>query len=134
MICQANECLKVVALECELAVLVCSELGHTVVAMDNLNEDYYSSDIKMEWLNKLHSTEQNSKIEYIHGDVCDRHLLNRTIHGYNIDAVIHLASQESIWDDGAVKQPFHYPLNNIDCFVELLEIIKEEEHRDIHLL
>jgi UDP-glucuronate 4-epimerase len=100
---------------------------HTSSAQD----DHSSSDSSS-------SHSHSSQLHLLQGNVCDRELLNQTITKYNIDMVLHLAatdeevvavSAQGRDDDSRPGRPFDYPLNNQDCFVDLLEVIKHHQHQ-----
>jgi len=58
----------------------------------------------------------------IQGNVCDVGLLRRVIYRYNIKKVIHLAAQAGV--RYSLKNPQAYVKSNVECFVQLLEVLK----------
>ena len=58
----------------------------------------------------------------IEGNVCDIVLMRRIIHKYNIKKVIHLAAQAGV--RYSLKNPQAYVKSNVECFVQLLEVLK----------
>lgn len=58
----------------------------------------------------------------IEGNVCDIRLMRRLIHKYNIKKVIHLAAQAGV--RYSLKNPQAYVKSNVECFVQLLEVLK----------
>jgi nucleoside-diphosphate-sugar epimerase len=114
--------------------------GVKVIGLDNLNTNFYPSALKQDRLAQLmnltshsaHDTTTDDLFTFVEGDVCDRSLLSRLIvpnnAGAGVESIIHMASQEYVRDDGKVTRPFHYPLNNIDCLVDLLEVLKANQN------
>ena len=71
-----------------------------------------------------------------HGDVCDADLVGRILagesggkrwKGLHIQTVLHLAAQAGV--RYSITNPQDYVRNNVECFVELLEVIKDENQR-----
>jgi len=101
------------------------EMGYEVVGLDLLNDQYYTSDMKVKRLSVLDDGKNN--FHFVKGDVCNRSLVNETLTSYGADIVLHLAAQSYERLDGTVSRPFKYPLDNEDCMVDLLELAKHNE-------
>jgi UDP-glucuronate 4-epimerase len=96
-------------------------LGHTVIAYDNLNE-YYSPALKQRRLELL----KQHNIEFVQGDVCDSTTVQSLLVDHKIDRIVHLAAQAGV--RYSLDHPMEYTKNNIDCFVKLLEVVKDVEY------
>ncbi len=90
----------------------------TVIGIDNFN-DYYSVQLKRE-----RATYASSKgVTMVEGDVCDKELLNKLIEENHITHVVHLAAQAGV--RYSLKNPQSYVRNNVECYVNLLETLKD---------
>lgn len=95
-------------------------IGHHVlmkipnaVGIDSFN-NYYDVSLKY----------KRAKISgrVIEGNVCDMRLMKRIINKYNIKKVIHLAAQAGV--RYSLENPQAYVKSNVECFVQLLEVLK----------
>ena len=94
------------------------QMGMTPIGYDNVNA-YYSTLLKDSRIAEL----QKHGIQFERGDVCDTDQLRETIQEHNVKRVIHLAAQAGV--RYSLDHPFEYTHNNIDCTVNVLEVIKE---------
>ncbi|VEU41040.1 unnamed protein product [Pseudo-nitzschia multistriata] len=94
------------------------QMGMTPIGYDNVNT-YYSTDLKESRIKEL----KKNGILFERGDVCDADKLKQVIKGNKITRVIHLAAQAGV--RYSLDHPFEYIHNNIDCTVNILEIMKE---------
>jgi UDP-glucuronate 4-epimerase len=110
-------------------------LGHHVIGLDNFSDYYYPNDIKRQRIEEMVQQKQNddnnndSLFTFVEGDVCNRTLVNETLLSFNVTSIIHLAAQEAPRSDPnpasvKVSRPFQYPIDNEDCMVDLLELLK----------
>lgn len=58
----------------------------------------------------------------INGNVCDAKLIKSIIERYNIKKVIHMAAQAGV--RYSLENPQAYVKSNVECFVQLLEVLK----------
>jgi len=93
-------------------------LGMTPIGYDNVN-NYYSTDLKETRISEL----EKHGVAFVEGDVCDVEQLKETIQKHKITRIIHLAAQAGV--RYSLDHPLEYTRNNLDCFVHLLETIKE---------
>ena len=93
-------------------------MGMTPIGYDNVNT-YYSTDLKESRINEL----RKHDIDFERGDVCDMGDLKQVIKNKNVTRFIHLAAQAGV--RYSLDHPFDYTKNNIDCTVNLLEVMKE---------
>uniref|UniRef100_A0A7S4EM06 NAD(P)-binding domain-containing protein n=1 Tax=Pseudo-nitzschia australis TaxID=44445 RepID=A0A7S4EM06_9STRA len=93
-------------------------IGMTPIGYDNVNT-YYSTDLKESRIQEL----KKEGILFERGDVCDVDKLKQVIEDNDITRFIHLAAQAGV--RYSLDHPFEYVHNNIDCTVNLLEILKE---------
>ncbi|MBN2283120.1 MAG: NAD-dependent epimerase [Deltaproteobacteria bacterium] len=89
--------------------------GVAVTGLDNLN-DYYDVQLKKDRLALL---EDHDRFRFIHGDICDRELLERCFAGERFDRVIHLAAQAGVRH--SLKNPYVYVESNLVGFTNILE-------------
>jgi UDP-glucose 4-epimerase len=95
------------------ATLALKEAGYRVVVLDNLV--YGHRDI----------VETVLEVEFIHGDISDRPLLDQVFQTYPIDAVIHFAAYAYVGE--SVTNPAKYYRNNVVGTLTLLEAMVQAE-------
>lgn len=93
-----------------------------VVGLDNFN-DYYDVKLKRDRAYQLYK----KGITMVHGNVCDSKLLRRMFNKHKFTHVVHLAAQAGVRK--SIQNPQDYVTQNVMCFVELLEVVKE--YRDV---
>lgn len=98
--------------------LALKEMGMTPIGYDNVNE-YYSVQLKESRIDEL----RQHGIEFVRGDVCDVELLKKTIQKHKITRFIHLAAQAGV--RYSLDHPLEYTRNNVDCTVNILEVMVE---------
>lgn len=98
--------------------LALKELGMTPVGYDNVNQ-YYSVDLKHSRIEEL----KKKGIAFVKGDVCDVDKLKETIREHKITRFIHLAAQAGV--RYSLDHPLEYTRNNVDCTVNILEVMVE---------
>jgi UDP-glucuronate 4-epimerase len=98
--------------------LALKELGMTPIGYDNVNE-YYSIELKESRIKEM----QKHNIDFVRGDVCDVNNLKETIRKHNITRFIHLAAQAGV--RYSLDHPLEYTRNNVDCTVNILEVMVE---------
>jgi UDP-glucuronate 4-epimerase len=98
-------------------------LGMDPIGYDNVN-NYYSTQLKASRIALL----KKHRIPFVMGDVCDTDVLKTTIKKHKINRIIHLAAQAGV--RYSLRHPDEYTRNNVDCFVRLLETLKELDLKD----
>ena len=93
-------------------------MGMKPVGYDNVNE-YYSVELKESRIEEL----KKRDIPFVRGDVCDVDKLKATIQEHNITRFIHLAAQAGV--RYSLDHPLEYTRNNVDCTVNILEVMVE---------
>jgi len=93
-------------------------LGMSPIGYDNVNE-YYSVELKESRIGEL----RKRGIEFVRGDVCDVSKLKATVREHNITRFIHLAAQAGV--RYSLDHPLEYTRNNVDCTVDVLEVMVE---------
>ena len=83
-----------------------------VIGIDNFN-DYYVS---------LKYLSSNISGVVLHLDICDYTGVTNLINAHNITHVIHMAAQAGV--RYSLTHPQAYVRSNLECFVQLLEVIK----------
>ncbi len=102
---------------------VCERLldaGHTVCALDDLN-DFYDPSIKQNTLRELQSRAQS--FAFVHADITNRIELNEVLSSIPFDQIIHLAARAGVRP--SLEQPALYQRVNVEGTVNLLEAAKE---------
>jgi len=102
---------------------VCERLldaGHTVCALDDLN-DFYDPSIKQNTLRELQSRAQS--FAFVHADITNRIELNEVLSSMPFDQIIHLAARAGVRP--SLEQPALYQRVNVEGTVNLLEAAKE---------
>ena len=95
-----------------------NQMGMTPIGYDNVNK-YYSVELKESRIKEL----KNRDITFVRGDVCDVMKLKATIRKYNVTRFIHLAAQAGV--RYSLDHPLEYTRNNVDCTVNILEVMVE---------
>ena len=98
-----------------------------VVVVDSFNDKHYSSKLKEERASVI----ENKGINVTKGDACDMGLIQRIIADNGVQGIIYLASQSYLRNDFAVKRPFQYPPDNMDCIVSILDALRAIGKNDI---
>ena len=88
----------------------------TAIGIDNFN-DYYDVELK-----RKRASISGRVYSY---DVCDTTALDSILSKYNIKYVIHMAAQAGV--RYSLKNPQSYVHNNVECFVQLLEALKNTD-------
>ena len=96
--------------------------GFDVVIVDNL------SNSKIDALEKLKKI-TGKDIKFYQEDVCDKDALRKIFKENKIDSVIHFAGFKAVGE--SVKLPLKYYRNNIDSTLSLLEVMDENNVRNI---
>ena len=102
---------------------VCERLldaGHTVCALDDLN-DFYNPSIKQNTLRELQSRAQS--FAFVHADITNRIELNEVLSSMPFDQIIHLAARAGVRP--SLEQPALYQRVNVEGTVNLLEAARE---------
>lgn len=86
-----------------------------IVGIDNLN-DYYDVQIKH---NRLEDLNQNSRFEFIKGDISDKELIDQIFETFHPDVVVNLAAQAGV--RYSIINPDAYIQSNLIGFYNLLE-------------
>ncbi|WP_304959446.1 GDP-mannose 4,6-dehydratase [Ileibacterium valens] len=86
-----------------------------IVGIDNLN-DYYDVQIKH---NRLEDLNQDSRFEFIKGDISDKELIDQIFETFHPDVVVNLAAQAGV--RYSIINPDAYIQSNLIGFYNLLE-------------
>lgn len=103
----------------------CVELlmaGHEVVIVDNLSNSSYEAVKRVEKI-------CDKKIDFHNVDILDKTGLNKVFEKYSFDAVIHFAALKAVGE--SVAYPLMYYKNNIAGTISLLEVMKENNVKNI---
>merc|ERR1712023_462910 len=98
------------------SALKLKEIGAIPIGLDNVNS-YYDVSLKYMRLDKL----KENEIDFIKLDLCDEPGLTRVFAEHKFDYVLHLAAQAGV--RFSIKNPKAYVKSNIECFVNLMEVI-----------
>jgi dTDP-glucose 4,6-dehydratase len=74
-------------------------------------------------LENLASVRSDSRHRFVHGDICDRPLLDRLLAEHNPRAVVHFAAESHV--DRSIHGPATFVRTNIDGTFQLLEAARE---------
>ena len=91
--------------------------AHPLYRVINLDKLTYAGD-----LSNLNGLEQNKQYQFIHGDICDKDLVNDIFTQYNFDAIIHFAAESHV--DNSINSPNSFIKTNIEGTFILLEAAK----------
>lgn len=94
--------------------------GTTIVGLDNMN-DYYDVSIKEYRLREIEkcASENNSKWQFILGDISDKAVIEKLFSDYAFDVVVNLAAQAGV--RYSITNPDAYISSNIIGFYNILE-------------
>tara|TARA_Y100000590_G_scaffold468533_1_gene651610 strand:+ start:324 stop:1283 length:960 start_codon:yes stop_codon:yes gene_type:complete len=95
--------------------------NYNIIGIDNMNDDYYDIQIKIDRLNILNKF-PNFKFYKI--DIENYHYLNFLFKKYKPQKIIHLAAQTGIKNN---INPFHYFNSNLNGFINILELCKNNK-------
>jgi len=98
--------------------LALKRIGMNPIAYDNVNQ-YYSVQLKESRIREL----EKQGIPFVRGDVCNVDLLKEIIKRHDITRFIHLAAQAGV--RYSLDHPLEYTRNNVDCTVNILEVMVE---------
>ena len=98
--------------------LALKKIGMNPIAYDNVNQ-YYSVELKESRIREL----EKQGIPFVRGDVCNVDLLKEIIKRHEITRFIHLAAQAGV--RYSLDHPLEYTRNNVDCTVNILEVMVE---------
>ena len=96
------------------------KLGHCVWALDDLNP-FYNPLIKQRNLEEIRSLAK--PFQFVHGDLVDRHALDRLFSEVRFDQVIHLAARAGVRP--SLQEPALYQRVNVEGTVNLLEAARQ---------
>ena len=74
-------------------------------------------------LSNLKAIKEDSRYVFIHGDICDRDLLETLFKTYNFDSVIHFAAESHV--DNSIKNPDEFIKTNIFGTFNVLDVAKK---------
>lgn len=104
---------------------ICVELldaGYDVIAIDNLSNSKYTSLERVQQIT-------GKTLSFIQANLRDKPALSAVFSEYNVDAVIHFAGLKAVGE--SVENPLDYYNNNITGTLTLLEIMKQNNVRDL---
>jgi len=96
------------------------EIGHTVCALDDLN-DFYDPAIKQNTLRELQSRAQS--LSFVHADITNRSEVDEVLSSMAFDQIIHLAARAGVRP--SLEEPALYQRVNVEGTVNLLESARE---------
>ena len=102
------------------------EAGHTVCALDDLN-DFYDPAIKQSTLRELQSRAQS--FSFVHADITNRGEVNEIFGSMAFDQIIHLAARAGVRP--SLEKPALYQRVNVEGTVNVLESAREHSVKKI---
>jgi dTDP-glucose 4,6-dehydratase len=79
-------------------------------------------------LENLKSIQNDTRYRFVHGDICDRDMLNKTLEG--IDVVVHFAAESHV--DRSILDPAKFMTTNVIGTYTLLEACREKKIPRFH--
>jgi len=98
------------------------EAGYEVIGIDNF------SNSKENVLDKIKEI-TNKPVKFYEGDLLDEEIINKVFSENEIDGVIHFAGLKAVGE--SVKEPLMYYRNNIDSTINLLDVMKKYNCKNI---
>ena len=92
---------------------------YQLVGLDNF-DPYYDVNLKHDRASLLR---QQYGVTIHEGDVCDKRLLKHLFNKYHVTMVIHFAAQAGVRH--SINDPLAYVRSNIECFVVLLDQLRQ---------
>jgi dTDP-glucose 4,6-dehydratase len=74
-------------------------------------------------LRNLVSVADRSDYSFVHGDICDRDVVNRVLNDYGISAVVHFAAESHV--DRSIRSPGEFLRTNVEGTFTLLDATRE---------
>lgn len=71
-------------------------------------------------LDNLKEIESNERYTFVHGDICDRELLEKLFHKHDIGGVIHFAAESHV--DNSIKNPGVFVQTNVNGTFTLIDV------------
>lgn len=96
-------------------VLALLNQGINVTVIDNLSNSSIEAIRRIEKIS-------NKKVNFVHGDINNRAILDRVFGDHKIKAVMHFAALKSVSE--SVKKPLNYYQNNVSGTITLLEAMQ----------
>lgn len=110
-----------------LQLLNYSNISFNVIIIDNLsNSNIDKLDIIK---NNIKNVENIKNLEFFEMDLLNNKLIDDLFNNYKIDIVIHLAGLKSVGD--SVSNPLHYYNNNLLTTINLLNVMKKYDCKNI---
>jgi len=100
------------------AVKALLKSGHSVLAIDNLN-DYYDSKLKND---RLENIGKSNSFEFEKVDISDHIKINKLFDNYKPMRVLHLAAQAGV--RFSIENPFSYIESNLKGHLSILEAVR----------
>lgn len=100
------------------AVKALLDAGHSVLAIDNMN-DYYDSKLKSDRLESIGSSE---RFEFEKVDISDHLKIKKLFENYKPMRVLHLAAQAGV--RYSIENPFSYIESNLKGHLSILEAVR----------
>lgn len=97
-------------------VLALLNQGINVTVIDNLSNSSIEAIRRIEKIS-------NKKVNFVHGDINNRAIIDRVFGDHKIKAVMHFAALKSVSE--SVKKPLNYYQNNVSGTITLLEAMQK---------
>jgi len=81
-------------------------------------------------LANLISIEDDSRYQFVHGNICDQPLVEELCQTYQIDTIIHFAAESHV--DRSIENPQAFAQTNILGTLHLLEVVKKYPYIHFH--
>lgn len=96
--------------------------GYDVVVVDNFSNSDASS---LEGVRRITGVEP----KFVEADCCDKEAMRKVFETYNFDSVIHFAAFKAVGE--SVSEPLKYYRNNLQSFLNILELMAEYGRRNV---
>ncbi|MBP3547762.1 MAG: UDP-glucose 4-epimerase GalE [Alistipes sp.] len=96
--------------------------GYDVVVVDNFSNSDASS---LEGVRRITGVEP----KFVEADCCDKEAMRKVFEAYNFDSVIHFAAFKAVGE--SVSEPLKYYRNNLQSFLNILELMAEYGRRNV---
>ena len=96
--------------------------GYVVGVVDNFSNSDASS---LEGVRRITGVEP----KFVEADCCDKEAMRKVFEAYNFDSVIHFAAFKAVGE--SVSEPLKYYRNNLQSFLNILELMAEYGRRNV---
>lgn len=81
-------------------------------------------------LSNLSEVDNDSRYQFVLGDICDQVLIEKVCREHSVDAIVHFAAESHV--DRSIEGPLAFCKTNIEGTLHLLEVVRRNPHIHFH--